>query len=175
MNNHLSTDLLVDYLHGELAPEDDALAHAHLGSCPACRREYDLESSLTEALHASAKAEEREFPSMIAARVWEQVREARPGPFARLSAWLRPMIAVPMATAILLGGWYASSFSHVGARPTVDVMYYLQTHAAQSGTPLSSQAAPPALETSMIDESPVPLIAEHLESSFAAGALDAPR
>jgi anti-sigma factor RsiW len=175
MNNHLSTDLLVDYLHGELAPEDDALAHAHLASCPACRREYDLESSLSEALRLAAKADEREFPSLVAARVWEQVREARPGPFARLSAWLRPMIAVPMAAAILLGGWYASSYTHPGNRPTVDVNYYLQTHAAQSGTPLSLQSGPPALETSMLDESPVPLIAQHVESSLAAGALDAPQ
>jgi len=173
INDHLSTDLLVDYLHGELAPEDDALAHAHLASCAACRREYDLEVSLSETLRAAARAEEREMPSMISALIWERVRGARPGPLARVAALLRPMVAVPVVAALLLGGWFVSPYSHPGTRPTVDAMYYLETHAAQSGSPLSLQPGPPALETSMIDGSTSPLIAEHVESSHVTDALDA--
>jgi len=171
MNDHLSTDLLLDYLHGELAPEDDALAHAHLAACTACRREYDLESSLSEALRAAAKADEREMPSAIAAEIWQRVRDAKPGPLERVSAWFRPALALPVAAALVLGGWYATA-SHTGSRPTVDVNYYLQTHASQSGSPLSLQAGPPALETSMVDESTVPLIAEHAGSTLVADALD---
>jgi anti-sigma factor RsiW len=169
MNDHISTDLLLDYLHGELAPEDDAMTHAHLAACAACRREYDAEASLSDALRAAAKAEEREMPSMISAQVWERVRSAQPGPLARVAGWFRPALALPVAAALVLGGWFATT-SH--GKPTVDVMYYLQTHASQSGTPLSLQAGPPALETSMLGESTVPLIAEHLGTSFAAGGLD---
>jgi len=175
MNDHLSTDLLVDYLHGELAPEDDALAHAHLSTCADCRREYDLEASLTEALLASAKADEREMPSLVAAAIWERVRQAQPGPFTRLAAYLRPAIALPVAAALVLGVWFASPYSHHGAPPRIDAMYYLQAHAAQAGTPLSEQGGPPALETSMLDESSLPLIAAHEGASYASSALVAAR
>jgi predicted anti-sigma-YlaC factor YlaD len=174
MNEHISTDLLLDYLHGELAPEDDALAHAHLATCAACRREYDVEASLAEALRAEAKADEREMPSMISAEIWQRVRDARPGPLAQFAAWFRPALALPVAAALVIGGWFAT-VPHAGSKPTVDVMYYLQTHASQSGTPLSLQSGPPALETSMLDESTVPLIAEHVGSSLAAGGLDEPQ
>ena len=175
MNDHLSTDLLVDYLHGELAPEDDALAHAHLAACPDCRCAYDLETSLSEALRAAAKADEREMPSLVSAAVWEHIRQAPPGPYARLTAWLRPAIALPVAAALVLGGWFASPYSHPGPQPRIDVMYYLQTHAAQAGSPLTEQSGSPALETSMLDESTPPLIAEYDGASYASSALVAAR
>src|ERR1700676_5572052 len=71
MTEHLNSPLLIDYLRRELPPEDDALVLAHLEKCSACRREYEVEVSLSDALRAAAAREELEFPSMIAARVWE--------------------------------------------------------------------------------------------------------
>jgi predicted anti-sigma-YlaC factor YlaD len=178
---HLSADLLVDYLHGELAPEDDALAHAHLSACAACRHERDLEASLSEVLRKTAQAEEQEMPSLIKAAIWEQIREAKPGPMARLAAWLRPAVAVPAlvvpALAVLLvGGWYVSPLHHdTGTAPTIDAMYYLQAHEAQSASaPLSEQSSQPALETSMIDSNPAPELAD-AETSLASSALDGSR
>jgi predicted anti-sigma-YlaC factor YlaD len=166
----------VDYLHGELAPEDDALAHAHLAACPECRRAYDVETSLTEAIRSAAKADEREMPSLISAFVWEQVRQAQPGPFARIAGWLRPVVAVPVAAALLLGGWFASPYAHPGATPPrIDAMYYLQAHAAQAGSPLE-QAGATTLESSMLlRESTAPLIAEHDDATYAPGSLLASR
>ena len=58
MSNHINTDLLVDFVHHELPPEDDALVHAHLAKCPDCRREFENESALSDALKAAALAEE---------------------------------------------------------------------------------------------------------------------
>jgi len=172
---HLSPDLLVDYLHGELAPEDDALAHAHLSTCAACRREIDVEASLTEMLRKTAQAEEQEMPSLIKAAVWQQIREAKPGPLARLSALLRPAVAVPALAVLLVGGWFASPYGHPGTNaPTIDAMYYLEAHAQTAGTPLSDQGGQPAIETSMIDTGTSPLLA-YADSSLAAGGLDGSR
>jgi anti-sigma factor RsiW len=173
---HLSTDLLVDYLHGELAPEDDALAHAHLSSCAACRRERDLEASLSEALRTTAHAEEQEMPSLIKAAIWEQIRQAQPGPLRRIAAWFRPAFAVPAVAILLIGGWFASPYGHpTGTAPTINAMYYLQTHEAQSANaPLSEQGAQPALETSMIDSGPTTELAD-AETSLASSALDGSR
>jgi predicted anti-sigma-YlaC factor YlaD len=173
MNEHLSPDLLVDFLHGELAPEDDALAHAHLSTCADCRRAYDLEASLAEAIRSAAKADEREMPSLISAFVWEQVRQAKPGPFARVAGWLRPAIALPVAAAIVLGGWFASPYAHPGNKPSVNVMYYLQTHAAQAGSPLLERSDATTLETSMLGDSTPPMIAEHVDAAYADDASSA--
>ena len=174
MTDHFTTDLLVDFLHGELSPADDALAHAHLAACATCRGEYDREASLTVALRAAAAAEEREMPSTINAAVWQLIREARPGPFARMAAWLRPVVAVPIAALLIVGGWFASPYSHAAAHPTIDAAYYLRTHAAQSSqTPLSERSAQ-TFETSMVGDGGEAVSVAGTTSGFAAaGTLDA--
>jgi len=179
MNNHLSTDLLVDFIHGELPPQDDALAHAHIATCAACRSELDLELSLGEALRAAVASEEREMPSLVAAAVWQQIREAQPGPIARLAAFLRPAVAVPAAAVILLaGGWFASPYAHRpnAATRTVNAAYYFEAHAAQAAdTPLSERTMPQVLETSALDEVHPAVV---LQANFAyapSGTLDAVR
>jgi predicted anti-sigma-YlaC factor YlaD len=172
----------VDYLHGELAPEDDALAHVHLSTCAACRREIDLESNLTEVLQKMAAAEEQEMPSLIKAAVWQQIRDAQPGPVARFAAWLRspvaiPAFGVPAFAVLLVGGWLASPYGHsAGTAPTIDAAYYLQAHAQTAQTPLSIQPAQPALETSMIDSGAGPQLADaDADAALAAGGLDGSR
>lgn len=133
MMEHFSTDFLVDYAHGELSPKDDALAHAHLADCAACRDEYDAEVSLGEMLRSSAVAEERELPAFLKAAVWEQIRAARPGPLARFTAFLRPAVAVPVGALILALAFVAAPLAHRGdAHPTIAASYYLQSHAIQS-------------------------------------------
>jgi predicted anti-sigma-YlaC factor YlaD len=182
MNQHLSPDLLVDYLHGELAPEDDALAHAHLSACAVCRREIDLEANLTEVLKKMAATEEQEMPSLIKAAVWQQIRDAKPSPIARFAAWVRspvaiPAMGIPAFAVLLVGGWFVSPYGHPGATaPTIDATYYLQAHAQTAQTPLSVQPAQPALETSMIDSGTVPQLADaDADAPLAAGGLDGSR
>ena len=150
--NHLSADQLSDFVHGELSPAADALAHAHLADCGVCRSEYDAEISLGEALRAAARHEELEFPSIIKAVVWERIREMPPSPMARLTSWFRPLMAVPVAAALALGIWFASPYAPHGVHPTVDASYYLEAHAAQSnGSLLAEPASSSVLETSMED------------------------
>lgn len=145
MIEHLSTDQLVDFVHGELGPQDDVLAHAHLTSCPACRAEADAERTLVEYLRAAAVAEEREMPSTINAAIWAQVRAAKPGPLAALAAFFRPAIALPLAALLLIGGYFASPLAHRGAPPTIAASYYLQAHAAQSAQNPLAEHAPGAV------------------------------
>ncbi|HMD02093.1 MAG TPA: zf-HC2 domain-containing protein, partial [Candidatus Baltobacteraceae bacterium] len=100
MSGHLTNDSLIDFIHGELAPEDDAYVHGHLVACDACRQNYDAEVWLSDALRTAASAEEREFPSLVAAHVWEKVRTLQAGPLERIAAFLspiaRPALAVPL-------------------------------------------------------------------------------
>jgi anti-sigma factor RsiW len=150
--NHLSAAQLSDFVHGELSPANDALAHAHLADCGVCRAEYDAEIALGEALRAAARDEELPFPSIIKAVVWERIREMPPSPAQRIQAWLRPLVAVSATAAVVLGAWFASPYAPHGANPTVDASYYLEAHAAQSGDSLLSEpAGSTTLETSMED------------------------
>jgi anti-sigma factor RsiW len=177
MNQHLTADLIVDFVRGELTPADDALTHAHLQTCPDCRRQFEREVALVDALRAAARAEEVEMPSLVNAAVWEAIRQARPGPLARFAAFWRPALAIPVAALLLLGGWFASPYApHAGASPTIDASYYLEAHAAQTAqTPLSEHSGAQAIETSMADGNPgSPALVRQVETSYAdAGELDA--
>jgi anti-sigma factor RsiW len=139
MNNHITNADLIDYIRHELRPERDALVLAHLESCDGCRREYEAEASLGEMLKRAAAREEREFPSLVSARVWEAIRNEKPSPFAWLQTLLRPAIAVPVAAAAAVAIFFATPIGHQGGGSTIAATYYLEQHAAQ-------QAQNPLLE-----------------------------
>ena len=175
MNPHLTPQISIDFLHGELTASQDASVHAHLAECVDCRAAHDSEAALTELLRSAAAAEEREMPSLVAATVWERIREAKPSPLTRLAALLRPAIAVPALAVLLVGGWFASPFSHPRA-PTVDVNYYFAAHAADAGeAPLSERSDAQSLETSMNERRPSAPLLDAYASYSAPGALDAVR
>ena len=83
---HYNADTLDDYLHGALGPERDATIHAHLETCAPCRATYEEAATVRDWIRAAARAEEREFPSMIKARVWEAVRNT-PAPVSFLEVF----------------------------------------------------------------------------------------
>ncbi|MBD5635241.1 MAG: zf-HC2 domain-containing protein [Candidatus Eremiobacteraeota bacterium] len=173
MNDHLSNDRLVDFVHGELSPSDDALVHAHLAGCVLCREGYEVEATLSEALRSAAKAEELEMPSLVAATVWERVRNAKPGPMARVAGWLRPVYALPVAAALLVGGFFVSPLAHRSG-PTIEATYYLQAHAAQAAqTPLSERSSALVLETSMVVAPSSSALVDGIADGYATtGAVD---
>ena len=148
MMKHLNNDYLIDYLHGQLPPEEDALAHAHLEACTACRADYDAEAALSEALRSAAAAEELEFPSLISAHVWEQVRQARPGWASRLAGFFRPAIAVPVAAVAVVALYLATPLGHNAAGPAkhVSASYYLEQHAAQQAQNPLGERSPTAAQ-----------------------------
>lgn len=132
---HYTTDDLIDYLHGELAAAADARIHAHLAECADCRALYEAEAALGDMLRAAARADEREFPSIVKARVWEAVRNEEPTALERLRAIFRPVVAVPLAAALALVAYFgvpAVRGTNVATgAPTVAAAYYLEEHAAE--------------------------------------------
>ena len=141
---HYDADTLDDYLHGALGPERDATIHAHLEACAPCCALYDEAAQVRDWMRAAARAEEREFPSMIKARVWEAVRDLAPPPATlaeRLRALWRPMIAVPVAAAIAVFAYVGIPGVHGNGQPAgVAAPYLLEEHAAlASDNPLADR------------------------------------
>ena len=136
-HSHITTEELIDYLHGELPAERDAFVFAHLEGCSSCRAVRDSEGSLTELLRASAEVEQ-EFPAMIRARVWEAVRHERPSWYSALRSALRPAVAVPAAALVAAGVYFALPVAHSTTTPAgVAASYYFDQYAAASAqTPL---------------------------------------
>jgi anti-sigma factor RsiW len=131
MNAHATDEQLIDYLHGELAPADDALLHAHLAACAPCRARADEEAAIGDWLRANLL--EVEFPALVKARVWEAIRAERPGVLDRLRAFLRPVVLVPLAAVLALSAYVSVPVLRLGTPPAaVAATYYLDEHQAES-------------------------------------------
>jgi predicted anti-sigma-YlaC factor YlaD len=167
---HYNADTLDDYLHGALGPERDATIHAHLEACAPCRALYDEAATVRDWLRAAAKAEEREFPSMIKARVWEAVRNS-PAPLSfadRLRALWRPMIAVPIAAAIAVFAYTGvpgvPGFRGNGQTAGMAATYLLEEHAAlASDNPLADRGL--IVPASVVDGRQTPALIDATETS----------
>ena len=150
---HLTNEQLIDYMHGELNPQQDAAVFEHMESCEACRAEYDAELSVTELLRAYAREDERELPSIVKAAIWSQVRSARPPVWSRITEWIRPAVAVPVAAAIALAAYFGTSYLGPQGVPSIEAGYYLQDHQALNGTiPFNDHSGTPA---DLMNASPV--------------------
>ncbi len=138
-NEHIDNSTLIDYLHHELAPGQDALVLAHLAACKECAAAYEAEARLTEVLRAEARAAERELPLRVENRVLTGIEASR------LPAWLqqlrlvaRPAVGLPAAAVLVLAAalGFASLASHTAHAPAIAVAYYLDDHAALSNSSL---------------------------------------
>lgn len=148
---HLTIEQLVEYLHGELSPKEDAAAHAHLAQCEFCSKAYDSEAALSGMLREHARAEEREMPAGLLARIHDAIEhEGSSSAWQRLATFLRPAVAVPVAAALAVGLYLGvhSLRGTLGA-PTIDASYYVENHAALTATtPFADESAMPVMLTS---------------------------
>ncbi len=157
---HPSIEQLVDYLHGELPPPQDAAVHAHVTACVLCARAYAEETALTDLLRAHARTEERELPESVIAKIRESVAR-RPSVWGALQSQFRPVLLLPAAAAIAIALFFGFSATHRPARATsIDAAYYVDSHAASTAAAPFAQDAPmPAMLTSetapLTDERPV--------------------
>lgn len=142
---HLTNDLIIDYMHGELEPGQDAEVYEHMESCEECRKAYDAELAITDLLRAQAREEERELPSLVKAQIWSRVRSERPSFSSRVAQWLRPAVALPVAAALALAAYFGTSYLGGPGVPSIEAGYYLQDHAAVNGTvPFNDHGVMPA-------------------------------
>ena len=131
--------LLVDYERGELDAARDADVHAHLQSCSACHAQWQADLALVDSLRAWS--EEREFPSAILAGVRQAMHAERPPSLAeRLRAVFRPVVAAPVAAALLIVVGYGYHRTHL-PQPSLTGMDYVREHFAQTASLPSSDRA----------------------------------
>jgi anti-sigma factor RsiW len=148
---HPSIEQIVDYLHGELSVADDAAIHAHLASCQSCEERRSDEAEVTDTLRAHARAQERELPPGVVARIRGAIE--RPVPvWERLHAAFRPVVAVPAAVALAVILYLGFGPRHRAVATPVDAAYYVNDHAALSDvTPFAQDASLPDVLTSNDD------------------------
>lgn len=143
MTSHYDRDTLIDYLHGALDADADARVFAHLNACAACRTVHDEEAAIGELLRSAARAEERELPSMVKARVWDAVRRERPAFGQRLLSGWGPRLALPVAAALALFAYLGVPVLRAPQAPAgISAMYYLDEHNAEVRSPLGQGVSP---------------------------------
>ncbi len=133
---HPSTEKLIDYIHRELSPEDDAAILMHVESCDECRARYQLEARLSESLRVHARETERELPQGVVNGIWAAI-ESPPQPSLadRLRALFRPAVAVPVTAVAALAIYFGvTATHHAGSTTMIDAAYYLDDHAALTST-----------------------------------------
>ena len=141
-SQHPSTERIIDYIHGELLPAEDSALFAHFAECSDCRAEYETELQLTAALQSAAAAETLELPSVVKAEVWSRVRASETGGWR---AFLRPLIAVPVAAAIAFAVLFGvQNNAPKAAHPVVGAQAYFDVHnaATRQENPLTDRSAP---------------------------------
>jgi anti-sigma factor RsiW len=144
---HVTPELLVEYLHGELPAGEDASIHAHLAECAACTEAYEAEAQLSDLIRGHARAEERDLPQGVVLRIREAVAASNVPWWARLTTSLRPLaIGTAIAAGLLFGTFMSLRGWHSPAQAsTIDAAYYLDDHAALAPTtPLGEGAAIPS-------------------------------
>jgi anti-sigma factor RsiW len=134
---HPSIEQIVDYLHGELSPAQDAAIHAHLAACSDCDERRAQEVAITETLRAHARGAERELPAAVVTGIRRKIeRTGSPSLGERVRAALRPIVLFPtvaVAGALLYVGidvWHDRST----APATIDAASYVENHSAMAAT-----------------------------------------
>jgi anti-sigma factor RsiW len=152
---HPSIEQIVEYLHGELSPAQDAAMHVHLAACRSCDERRAEEAAIAEALRAHARATERDLPPRVVANIREAIEHPAPSAWDRLGVLLRPVFVLPATAAIVAALYFGLSAWHGTPGPTViDAQSYVENHAAMAGrVPFAEDAPFPATLTSN-DETP---------------------
>jgi anti-sigma factor RsiW len=146
---HPSIDHIVDYLHGELSAAEDAAMHAHLASCRSCDQVRADEIALTESLRLQARAQERELPPGLVAKIRDAATRPQPaGLWDWVRALLRPAILLPAAAAIAVVAYFGFTARHAAPIVTaIDPSYYVENHAAMAASEPFAQESTPVVLT----------------------------
>ena len=136
-HTHPSIEQIVDYLHGEAAPAEDAAIHAHLAACSQCEKERIDEVAIADALRAHARASERELPASVVATIRRRVAQPTgPSLGERFAAVFRPIVLFPAAAAVAALLYVGIDVWRDYAAPatTIDATSYVQNHSVMAAT-----------------------------------------
>lgn len=131
--------LLVDFERGELDAARDAAMHAHLASCPACHHAWEADLGMVDAIRVALP--ERDFPTSILAGVRQAMyAESAPQPsfLERLRVILRPVVAAPIAAALIVGGFFVTHRTHETSQANMSGIDFVREHVAQTADMPSS-------------------------------------
>ena len=146
---HPSIEHIVEYLHGELSPAEDAVIYAHLASCPDCEAKRTEEVAITEALRTYAQTTERDMPLGLATRIRSTAVQTQPGTWERLFAGFKPAVLLPAAAALAVAIYIGYGRWHSSSAPTaIAATSYVNNHAAMAAGAPFGDAAPPVTLTS---------------------------
>ena len=121
--------LLIDYERGELDAGRDAAMYEHLLSCADCHAEWQADLAMVDALRTALV--EREMPTSILAGVRQVMHaDAPPSLAARLRLWFRPVVAAPIAAALIIGGFFIQRHYAPGPQPAMTGMDFVREHVA---------------------------------------------
>ena len=175
MTTHYDRDILIDYLHGALDPSVDAAVFAHLETCDACMRIHNEEAALTELLRTTARAQERELPAFVKARVWDEIHKQRPSWTQRWRGLWAPALALPIAAALALGVYFGVPAFHGSApEPMISAALFLDEHNAEvQQNPLGPGNAPAIYGTDAQAQAAPATAATYIDTADAATLDDA--
>jgi anti-sigma factor RsiW len=137
---HVSTEHIIDYLHGELSAAEDAAIHAHLSECAACEERHSEELALTEVLRAHARARERELPPGVVAKIHAAIEQRPTSIWDGLRSVYRPYY-LPAAAAIAVALYFGFS-SQRTHRTAINPAYYVDAHTAVAASAPFGEVAP---------------------------------
>lgn len=130
------TELLVDYMHGELSSEVRALVKEHLSSCSACSKEFE---EYTEIRMVAQGEELPEVSYDVLARISKAANDDLNK--ARKPFWKKwsysPVLVPALTTAIALSVWFYYGYDAVNIVPEAnyssrEVTYETQAEAMKS-------------------------------------------
>ena len=123
MNCEKCSELLLEYMDGELSPGETALVKSHIEACPGCLREYEdyAEIRRTASEHAVAPDLSPETVSVLSRAAKESVSKDRKPFWKRFT--FSPFLIPALSSAIALSVWfyYGNTGTHLpsgGSSPT---------------------------------------------------------
>lgn len=106
MNCNKCSELLIEYMDGEISPAETALVKSHVEACPECLREYEDYAEIRRTASGNAQAPELspETVSALARAAKDSVSRDRKPFWKRLA--FSPFLVPALSSAIALSVWF---------------------------------------------------------------------
>lgn len=146
---HLTPESIIDYVHNELSTEADASAFVHLQGCGECAMQLQEEQEMRHSLRSRANAQEREFPSSLAAAI-RTATAAKPKLWfgERALFWLRPVVFLGTASLGVVIALHLPLSEKSQPHSTVTAAVFFSQHEAMSvDSSLTERSRVPSIET----------------------------